>query len=467
MEEIPSIKKNFVYKSALTLSTYLMAFITFPYVSRVLGVDRIGLVNFVDNTTGYFLLFATMGINILGVREISATKNNREKRSQIFSNIFGLNFSFTIIILCFYYWAIYSIPRLHQNSELFYIGSAKIIFTVFLIEWFFSGLENFRYITIRSLLIKFLYIISVFVFIKAEEDYKLYFILTISTIIINAVINLTYIQNFIDFNIRDCFRWQRYIKQNFILGFYTIMTSMYITFNVMYLGIVSDNTEVGYYTTAFKLYTVVIGLFTAFSNVMLPRISTLLANGEREKVHSLIIKSFNITSSLTIPLITICVILAPQIIYILSGPNYEGAIVPMRIIMPAVFFVGIAQIFVGQILIPMKNDKALLLTSIVGATLSIILNLIFTNKMFCIGSAIVLLLSEITTTSIYIYYVRREIKIPYFKVVKSIINTIPIAIGCYIVSIVLNNPFLILLLCLLWSIICLLPIIAQLKRDLL
>ena len=70
-----SIKKNFAYKSILTISSYIMGFIIFPYISRVFGVERLGLVNFVDNTINYFLLFATMGIGILGVREIAAVKN--------------------------------------------------------------------------------------------------------------------------------------------------------------------------------------------------------------------------------------------------------------------------------------------------------------------------------------------------------------------------------------------------------
>ena len=90
-----SIKKNFVYKSILTTSSYLVAFVTFPYVSRVLGVEKLGLVNFVDNTASYYLLFATMGINILGVREIAKVKTNINKRNAIYSSLLGLNILFT------------------------------------------------------------------------------------------------------------------------------------------------------------------------------------------------------------------------------------------------------------------------------------------------------------------------------------------------------------------------------------
>ncbi|MFT0588636.1 oligosaccharide flippase family protein [Bacteroides thetaiotaomicron] len=170
-----SIKKNFVYKSVLTISTYLMNFVTFPYVSRILGVDGIGLVSFVDNTVNYFLLFATMGISLIGVREIATVLNDRGKCNQIFSNILGLNLLFTIFTLVIYIFCILFIPQFNQYEELFYFGIAKIIFTIFLVEWFFTGLENFRYITVRSLLIKLLYVVAVFLGVRSQEDCKTYF----------------------------------------------------------------------------------------------------------------------------------------------------------------------------------------------------------------------------------------------------------------------------------------------------
>lgn len=101
-----SIKKNFAYKSILTISTYLINFITFPYVARVLGVEHIGLVNFVDNTVNYFLLFATMGIGLLGVREIAAVKNDVKALDRVYSNLIGINLVFTLASLVIYLWLV-------------------------------------------------------------------------------------------------------------------------------------------------------------------------------------------------------------------------------------------------------------------------------------------------------------------------------------------------------------------------
>jgi putative LPS biosynthesis related flippase len=428
----PSIKKNFAYKSVLTLSTYLINFITFPYVARVLGVERIGLVNFVDNTVNYFLLFATMGVGLLGVREIAAVKEDKKRRDQVYSSMLALNLLFTLVSLGIYLLCISTIPKLCQYDELFYIGTAKILFTVFLVEWFFTGVENFRYITLRSILIKVLYIISVFLFVRDTSDYRLYFILTVGVVVLNALINQLYIRKFVRV------RWNniqlfKYLKQNVTLGIYTLMTSMYLTFNVMYLGLVSNNTEVGYYTTAFKLYSVILGFFTAFTNVMLPRMSSLLANGEKDRFQELVNRSFSVMATCCIPLILCNMILAPQIIYILSGPGYEGAILPMRIIMPAAFAVGMAQVLAIQVLMPMKKDKVLLVASIIGAVVSLLINLLVVPSVASVGSAIVLVCSEAVVTGMYVVYVlsHRLTWIPVGIIWKNVCYFLPSALVCW------------------------------------
>ena len=428
----PSIKKNFAYKSVLTLSTYLINFITFPYVARVLGVERIGLVNFVDNTVNYFLLFATMGVGLLGVREIAAVKEDKKRRDQVYSSVLALNLLFTLVSLGIYLLCVVTIPKLCQYDELFYIGTAKILFTVFLVEWFFTGVENFRYITLRSILIKVLYIISVFLLVRDTSDYRLYFILTVGVVVLNALINQLYIREFVRV------RWNniqlfKYLKQNVTLGIYTLMTSMYLTFNVMYLGLVSNNTEVGYYTTAFKLYSVVLGFFTAFTNVMLPRMSSLLANGEKDRFQELVNRSFSVMSTCCIPLILCSMIMAPQIVYILSGPGYEGAILPMRIIMPAAFAVGVAQVLAIQVLMPMKKDKVLLVASIIGAVVSLLINLLVVPYIESVGSAVVLLCSEAVVTGAYLWYVlSHKLTLISVKTIgKSVLYSLPSVVVCW------------------------------------
>lgn len=440
---LTSIKKNFAYKSILNLSSYLAGFITFAYTAHIFGAERIGLVNFVDNTVNYFLLFATMGIGLLGVREIAAVRHDEEQRSRVFSNILGLNLIFTAVTLVVYVIAVASIPRLSAHPEMFFIGGAKIVFTALVIEWFFSGMENFRYITLRSIAIRILYVVSVFLFIKNRDQYILFFALTVASVVLNALVNITFVRKFVRPSWRDMFS-TKYVRGNITLGIYSIMTSMYLTFNVVYLGFVAGDTEVGYYTTAFKLNTVMLGFFSAFTNVMMPRMSALVAAGEEEEFQVMINKSFSAVATFSVPLMLCSMIMAPQIIALLAGDDFGGAILPMRIILPAVIMAGIAQVLAIQIIMPLKHDRILLTASAIGAAVSIVINIFVVPHLESIGSAIVLLSAESAVTGTYIVYVLRKkiVKIPVKLFVRSTLLSLPCVAICVACSHLIENPFI-------------------------
>lgn len=450
-----SIKKNFAYKSVLNLSSYLIGFITFPYISRLMGAERVGLVNFVDNTVSYFLLFASLGIGLLGVREIARVRCDERERSRVFANLLGVNLLFTAITLVVFVAAVLLIPTLSAYSSLFWVGSAKILFTALLVEWFFSGMENFRYITLRTVAVKLLYVAAVFIFVRRPEQYPLYFTLTVAVVVINALINMLYASRFVRLRLRELFSLQ-YLRSNITLGIYSIMTSMYLTFNVMFLGFMAGNTQVGYYTTAFKLYTVFLGFFSAFANVMLPRMSALVADGEKEAFQTLLNKSFSAVSTFSLPLIACSMIMAPQIIAVLAGDGFAGAVLPMRIIMPALLAVGLAQILAIQILMPLRRDSILLKASIIGAAISVVINVIFVEQLGAVGSAVVLLVAESIVTATYIIYVGRHriAHIPVRTFLRSALLTLPCAVICWVCGAYIDNAFIALISAVVLSVGC-------------
>ena len=438
-----SIRVNFAYKSLLTVSFYLMSFISFPYISRLFGVERLGLVNFVDNTVNYFLLFATMGINTLGIREIAAVKEDRESRSKVAAALLGINLLFTLATLVVYFVVIATIPRLRGYSDLFYLGAVKILFTALIVEWFFTGIENFKYITLRSIAIRSCYIAAIFLTIRHGEQYRLYWLLSVAAVVINAVVNLAYARRYIDLRLKDLLDL-RYMKSNLTLGVYAIMTSMYLTFNVMYLGLVTDNTEVGYYTTAFKVYSVILGFFSAFASVMLPRMSAIVAAGDKQSFERLVIRSFDAVATFSTPIVLCSTIFAPQIIRVLAGTGYEGAVVPMQIIMPTICLVAISQVMTLQVLMPMRRERILLIISIVGAAVSVIANALIVKQLHSIGSAIVLLVAEVVVTLLCAITIRRDcgIRLPISLFYRELVLSLPSAAIALVASRSIDSPFI-------------------------
>ena len=185
-----SLKQNFIYNSILTISGYLFPLLTYPYVSRVLGVSNIGICNFVDSIVNYFILFSMMGIGAVGMREISQHRDDIGEMSRHFTGLFLLNLISTFIAILALLISMYTIEALFLYRDLLYIGVCKLFFNIFLIEWFYAGVEDFKYITNRSIFVRTIYVILIFLFIKNASDYKLYYFLTVSTYIINGAINI-------------------------------------------------------------------------------------------------------------------------------------------------------------------------------------------------------------------------------------------------------------------------------------
>lgn len=330
---------------------------------------------------------------------------------------------------------IFFVPQLHEHASLLYIGALKLISNLFLIEWLYKGLEEFEFITKRTIAIKILYVCSIFLFIKEADDYVLYFICTTLMFVVNAIVNFIKSFSFVRLSflkVNPTF----YIKPFFILGSYLLLTSLYTTFNVAFLGFATNEYEVGYYTTATKLHSIILALFTAFTGVMLPHMSSLLSKRKFDEFEQAYKNSINILLTFSIPIIILAEFLAPHIVFLLAGEGYEGAIMPMRIVLPLVLIIGLEQILIVQILTPMGKDKAIFINSLMGATFGCLFNFLLVRSMGSVGSAITWAISEFAVLISASVFVSRYIclKFPVKPLLHSLFYNLPILLICISIS---------------------------------
>ena len=407
-----SLKKNIIYSSILTAANYIFPLVTYPYVSRVLGVDNIGVCNFVDSVINYFILFSMLGISTVGIREISQARNDRTRLNKTFSRLFTINTISTSIVLIALLISTFTVPQLKENSHLMWIGVLKLVSNYLLIEWLYKGLEEFKYITSRTVLVKCLYVVAVFLFIKSPEDTTRYYMLLTLMITGNALINIVHSRKYVNYSL-TLEKSSPLVKSIIILGIYAFLTSMYTTFNVVYLGFECGDTEVGYYATSTKIYRMILSIFTAVTGVMMPRLASLLSEGKFETFRNLLKKSFRILFVFFIPTSVLICMFAPQIINIIAGVGYEGAIMPLRIISPLLLIIGLEQIIIIQGLMPMKKDKEVLINSAAGAVTGILANLILVPQYGATGAAIAWFAAEcVVLTSSCIFFIKAMKTIP-------------------------------------------------------
>ncbi len=429
------LKRNIVYSSILTCANYIFPLITYPYASRVLGVANIGICNFADSIVNYFVMFSMMGMATIGIREIAACNGDRARRERVFNDLFWLNGLFTVIAILALCVSVMLVPKLYTYKTFLFLGCIKIMANFFSIEWFFRGIEDFKYITDRSIVVKLLYVIGVFVFVKGPSDIVIYFFLTTSFIYLtNGIINFSYSHRYVHLRLTNVHVFS-YFKPFLIIGLYTFLTSMYTSFNVAFLGFVSDVTEVGFYTTATKIFILTVSLYSAFTGVMMPRMSSLLSTGNIDEFKNKLGLSVELLFAFGVPAALLGGLFAPEIIRIVSGKGYEGAILPMRAIMPLMIIEGYGQIMVIQTLMPMHKDKAILYNSVFGALLGVILNIAIVPWLHSLGSAIVWVSSEFAILLSSQYFVHKYISMgfPLKKLLRYVLFSLPPFILCFVV----------------------------------
>lgn len=435
-----SIRKNFIFNATLTICGYIFPLMVIPYVSRVLGVANIGACNFVDSIVDYFTIVSMMGINTLGIREIAKAKSSQKELNKVFSELFSLNTITTIIAVFLLTISVFCVQKFQDYKDLFYLGILKLFFNYMLINWFFQGLEDFKYITIRYVIVKTLFVISIFTLIHTSNDTNLYYMLVCLSWALNGIINIIYSKKVVSFHFTFNIR-KEFITSFLILGCYWFMNSLYTTFNVAFLGFKTNDTEVGYYTSANRLLCIIIALFTTLSSVIVPRVSSLTKNTNIKECKKIINKSFDAVIMFSIPLTIFVFYYSPHIIKFIFGIDFVGSVTPLRIMALLFLFIGINQILVLQILMPTSKDKEILRNSAIAGSIGIISSIILVTFYGKNGASFELIIGEITLLlgSLQSIHKFSKIRFPVYNVIKHIIFTVPALMIYFIINIYIRN----------------------------
>lgn len=437
-----------MYSTALTMSTYLVPLIVFPYISRILGVEGIGIVDTVDSIIDYCILFSMMGLSSVGIREIAKCKDNEQELSQTFTDLFALNLYSTLLVALIFIISVCFSSRLQDFGILIPISILKLIANLFWIEWLYTGLEDFKYITIRSLILRSIFIISVFLFIHSQTDVAIYYFLFVGITIGNAVCNWYHKRSYLHWNLLRA-NVRRFLFPFFMLGFFAILSAIYTKLSLPILNFLTNDHEAGNYATATRFYQVVIALVGTLTAVMIPHMSVLIKERNFDMVRKNSNTSFKLLFLFAFPLIIFVELFAPDIIYLFAGNGFEGAILPMRIIMLQVIVIGAEKIIVLQLLIPLRKDKTIIIAGIAGVFVWLILTISLVPNMHSIGTSIAWIVTELTVLLIASHETNRSLSInfPVWLFVKSCIFSLPYVLIGILVITLFEWPVLRILIC--------------------
>ena len=404
-----SIKINFIMNILLTLSSFVFPLITFPYVSRILQPEGVGKVSFATSVVTYFSMFAQLGIPTYGIRACAKVRDNRKELIKVTQELLIVNIIMSIISYVIFFIMLFQVQRVREERCLYIILSFSIILTSIGMEWLYKALEQYTYITIRSVIFKFIALIAMFILVHKQDDYVIYGGITIFAASASNIFNLINAHRYIDFNYIGNYDFKRHIKPVMIFFAMSCATTVYTNLDTVMLGFMAKDIDVGYYNAAVKIKSILVGIVTSLGTVLLPRASYYIQQGNLKEFYRLTKKGLNFVILLATPLMVYFMFFAKEGIYFLSGNAYSGAILPMQVIMPTLLFIGITNILGIQILIPIGQEKVVLYSEVVGAIVDIILNAILIPKYQATGAAIGTLVAEFAVLVVQFFSVEKNI----------------------------------------------------------
>ncbi len=410
-----SLKSNYIFNLINTVSQILFPLITFPYASRIMLPDGIGQVNFFASIISYITLFSSLGIPVYAIKAIAAVRNNPEDLNRTTVEIVTLNLLLTIFgylavgIICL------TVSKVSVDIPLFLILSLSIFFTTIGCEWFYRGIEDFKYITIRGLVVKILSMVLLFCFVKSKDDILIYGLYTVIGSIGGNIFNFVRLKQYISVGaVIRTIRPFRHIKPVLHVFLFSAITSLYLQLNTIILGFMKDSADVGIYTAALKIFGIINGIIGSLSTVMLPRISNLVAEKENKEIVRLTQKAYDFSICLAFPIIIGLVACSPYIIHLLCGENFMDSVQCVRIMAPIMLFVSISSLLGYQVLYPMGHLNLVIGYCVIGCVINLILDLILVSNYTYIGVSIAYATTEMIVAIIAMVVSRKFVIIDFF-----------------------------------------------------
>lgn len=401
-----SLKINYIYNLLYQLLVMFLPLIVTPYLSRVLGAEKIGIYSFTFSILSYFVLFGCLGINIYGQREIAAVQDNIQKRSKIFYELFILKL--VMLLISFIFFALF-----YFNNNIYGIYykilTIELFSNVLDITWFYQGLEDFKKITIRNTIVRITSMLLIFLLVKNESDLILYFF-------INGISNfIGYLSLW--FNLKKFVKKINIKKLNIVghlkptisLFIPQIAIQVYTVLDKTMLGLIlNDMAQVGFYEQSQKIIKMLLMLIAALGTVVGPRIANLYANKKEEELKRNITNVFNIVCFTSLPICFGLIAVSKNFVPWFFGNEFLPIINLLSIFSFLLVAIGLNNITGMQYLIPTRQQTKFTISVVIGAVLNLILNFILIPKFMAIGAALASVIAEFTILGIHIWYLRNS-----------------------------------------------------------
>ncbi|WP_455136112.1 flippase [Thermophilibacter sp.] len=409
-----NLKTNIAYNFAYQLLILVLPLVTAPYLARVIGAEGVGVYSYSYSVATYFVYFVKLGLDNYGNRAIASVQDDRAERSKCFWEIYAMQSACFLVTGSVY--AAYAVS-LSGDVVIALLQGIYVLSSLFDVNWFFFGMEQFRLTVIRNTIVKILTAVGVFVFVRSSGDIDAYVAVMCIGYLVSQLALWPFLGRYVDF-IKPTPRGViQHIRPNLVLFIPVVAVSVYNILSKIILGAMAGTEEVGFFENAAKVIQVPTALVTAVGTVMLPRTSALVARGEHEAAarHTertlVYVMAFTSVAAFGIPIVAL------PFTELFYGAGFEPSATCMMVLCATIPLLGFGNVVRTQYLIPMARDNVFLWSAVCGAIANVAVNLALIPRFGCLGAAFGSVAAEAVVLLYQLIMVRREIPLErYLKI---------------------------------------------------
>lgn len=405
-----SLKANAVLNVIRIVSSILLPMISYPYISRVLGPAQLGKVDFAISIINYFSIIASLGIPSYGIICCSKVRNNKDELKKTVIELLMINFVLTLIAYISLLFCIFFVPAFHTRQKEILIYAVTILGTTIGIDWLYSALENFRYITIRSIIFKVISVVLMLLLVRNQEDYILYECILVLATVGSNILNFVHARKYIDMSQLKNMQIERHIVPIFMFAAASIAGTINANTDTAMLGFLKSDYDVGLYSFSIKFKNLLISINNAALTVMVPRLSFYAGQHKMTEFRELLKKAADSVMAIACGIPIFFCIFAPETVLILGGKEYLVACPTMIVLNLCVIVLGMTWVMGVGVLQTLGRQNLYAKTMWMAVVINVSVNFALIPKLGSLGAAIATLFTEIFNAVMFYWYSRDVIK---------------------------------------------------------
>ena len=406
--ERKTVINNVAFLSVLQTITYLLPAVVLPYLFRVIGPEKFGLIAFAQALVQYFMILTDYGFSITATKEISLCRHEPAKVCRAFSSVMTVKIALSFLSLATLGLLVYFIPKFRGDWLVYVFSFGAVIGNTLFPLWFFQGTEKMKYIAALNILGSFLYTIFIFLFVRESHDYLMVPLINSCVALITGLLGLYIVFK----KFRVSFKFQEYknLEQQLKAGWDIFISiaaiNAYTTTRVFIVGLLTNNTLTGFYSVAERIANACQTFpLSSFSQALFPRLSKIF-HKNKTRAYKIMQQVQQITVTVSLIFLPIVFIFAHLIIRIFCGGDYPEAVLSLRLLLIAVFFVA-ANAFRVQFLLVCGKTHIYSRIHVIMAMMGLPLIFLLTDSFSYVGAAVATVILEAGVFTITYFTVRK------------------------------------------------------------